>query len=208
MHSNTTTESRTRALFGTVAGSALLALVGCGASAPNGVDPGANLPPGAVADCPIPETPNSPPVDGISSTSTTGGGTGQVGNPITPTQTPSPMETIPGYAMSMPPAAPVETGDATATAGLDRSIALHVGRTVRLTFSPFDAVVVPSTPDPSVLRLDGRSCEPDGTAVFAFIALMPGTVVFTLDVGPRCLHARPPCAAGEQAVPLRVDVVN
>ena len=196
----------------TIGTAALVALTACGSGSPNGVDPGASLPSGAVADCPVPGTPSSSPINGISSTTSTG--TAVVtpqrgGGPITPTATSSATETVPGYPyVAMPTAAPAESGDAAVTTVLDRAVTLHMGRTLRLTFGPTAAVVVPRSPNPSVLKLDGRSCEPDGSAIFAYSALAPGTVVFILELGPRCVHARPPCLAGEQAVPLRVDVVS
>ena len=108
----------------------------------------------------------------------------------------------------MPTAAAVQSGDVSVTVGSDAPpAALHVGSRLRIVFPPSQVVDPPTTPDETILARQGRSCRPDGTAVFTFTGLRPGTVVFVLLPGPRCLHGHPACLPAQREVPLRIDVV-
>jgi hypothetical protein len=187
-----------------------IVLPGCDAGVDDGSAPVAvSLAPGSVGDCPVPHTSTADVASMASSTTASGIVTGHLGGPIGHSATPTPTNTIPGYpGLAMPSAGPLSPGDASITVLVEpQAVTLHVGRTLRVAFVPSQAVEVPATPDPTVLQPNGRSCQADGTAVFAFTALRPGTVVLMLFLGPRCLHDHPPCMPSDSFAPLRVDVV-
>jgi hypothetical protein len=178
--------------------------------------PAASFAPGDVGDCPLPSPTSSATTSGDAATASVGTvttstgviGPGALVTPGLETQTPI-TSAVPGHpGLALPSPAPTSKGDVAAVVGSgQQAVALHIGRRFTLILPPSQAVIVPSNPDPAVLRGEGRQCAADGAAIFGYATLRPGTVVFVLLPGPRCLHGRPACLPAQREEPLRVDVV-